>query len=49
VFRAEIERINRAVRNKDRWPTRADRGAATDVSCRWGNAEENSKHRGERV
>jgi hypothetical protein len=51
VFRAEIERINRAVdETKDRWRTRQIEAPPTDVSLRWGNAEEElGKHRGERV
>jgi hypothetical protein len=51
VFRAEIERINRAVEEtKDRWRTREIEAPPTDVSMRWGNAEEElGKHRGERV
>jgi hypothetical protein len=51
VFRAEIERINRAVdETKDRWRTRQIDAPPTDVSLRWGDAEEElGKHRGERV
>jgi hypothetical protein len=51
VFRSEIERINRAVdETKDRWRTRQIEAPPTDVSLRWGNAEEElGKHRGERV
>ena len=48
---AEIERINRAVdETKDRWRTRQIEAPPTDVSLRWGNAEDElGKHRGERV
>jgi hypothetical protein len=56
VFRSEIERINRAVREtKDRWRTREldapTLDEPTDVSLRWGDAQEElGKHRGnERV
>lgn len=51
VFRAEIERINRAVEEtKDRWRTREIEAPPTDVSLRWGDAEQElGKHRGERV
>ncbi len=51
VFRGEIERINRAVdETKDRWRTRQIEAPPTDVSLRWGSAEEElGKHRGERV
>src|SRR5947209_12148305 len=51
VFRAEIERINRAVdETKDRWRTRQIDAPVTDVSLRWGDAEEElGRHRGERV
>lgn len=51
VFRSEIERMNRAVdETKDRWRTRQIDAAPTDVSLRWGNAEEElGRHRGERV
>ncbi|MGH3596196.1 MAG: hypothetical protein ACRDUT_09570 [Mycobacterium sp.] len=50
VFRSEIERINRAVEEtKDRWRTR-QLDEPTDVSLRWGEAEnELGKHRGEGV
>jgi hypothetical protein len=46
VFRGEIERINRAVaETQDRWRTR-QLEAPTDVSLRWGDAEEElGKHR----
>ena len=51
VFRSEIERINRAVdETKDRWRTREIEAPPTDVSLRWGDAEQElGKHRGERV
>lgn len=51
VFRSEIERINRAVEEtKDRWRTRQIDAPPTDVTVRWGDAEEAlGKHRGERV
>ena len=51
VFRGEIERINRAVdETKDRWRTRQIDAPPTDVSLRWGDAEDElGKHRGERV
>ena len=50
VFRSEIERMNRAVREtQDRWRTK-QLDAPTDVSLRWGDAEkELGKHRSERV
>jgi hypothetical protein len=51
VFRSEIERINRAVvETKDRWRHRQIEAPPTDVSLRWGDAEQElGKHRGERV
>jgi hypothetical protein len=51
VFRSEIERINRAVvETKDRWWHRQIEAPPTDVSLRWGDAEQElGKHRGERV
>ncbi|CAM3314543.1 hypothetical protein BST27_26700 [Mycobacterium intermedium] len=50
VFRSEIERINRAVaETQDRWRTR-QLDEPTDVSLRWGDAEQElGKHRGQRV
>lgn len=50
VFRSEIERINRAVQEtQDRWRTR-QLDQPTDVSLRWGNAEDDlGKHRGQHV
>ncbi|BCO37649.1 hypothetical protein BMW24_001010 [Mycobacterium heckeshornense] len=50
VFRSEIERINRAVREtQDRWRTR-QLEEPTDVSLRWGEAEEElGKHHDQRV
>ncbi|HZC52257.1 MAG TPA: hypothetical protein VE441_07140, partial [Mycobacterium sp.] len=50
VFRSEIERINGAVQEtQDRWRTR-QLDEPTDVSLRWGNAEnELGKHRGQHV
>ena len=50
VFRAEIDRINRAVQEtQDRWRTRQI-DDPTDVSLRWGDAEnELGKHRSQRV
>ncbi|CNJ10396.1 Conserved membrane protein of uncharacterised function [Mycobacterium tuberculosis] len=50
VFRAEIDRINRAVaETQDRWRTR-QLEEPTDVSLRWGNAEsELGKHHSQRV
>lgn len=50
VFRAEIERINRAVaETQDRWRTR-QLDEPTDVSLRWGDSEtELGKHRSQRV
>ena len=50
VFRAEIERINRAVaETQDRWRSRQLEGP-TDVSLRWGDAEnELGKHRSQHV
>ena len=46
VFRGEIERINGAVREtQDRWRTR-QLEEPTDVSLRWGNAQNDlGKHR----
>ncbi len=46
VFRGEIERINGAVQEtQERWRTR-QLDAPTDVSLRWGNAENDlGKHR----
>ncbi len=46
VFRSEIERINGAVQEtQDRWRTR-QLDAPTDVSLRWGSAENDlGKHR----
>ena len=46
-----LDEINRAVEEtKDRWRTREIEAPPTDVSLRWGNAEEElGKHRGERV
>jgi hypothetical protein len=51
VLRTEIERMNRAVDEaKDRWRTRQIEAPPTDVSLRWGNAQEElGRHRGERV
>ena len=51
VFRSEIERMNRAVEEtKDRWRTRQIDAPPTDVSLRWGDAQDElGKHRGERV
>jgi hypothetical protein len=51
VFRSEIERINRAAEEtKDRWRTRQIDAPPTDVSVRWGDAQDElGKHRGERV
>jgi len=51
VFRSEIERMNRAVEEtKDRWRTRQIDAPPTDVSVRWGDAQDElGKHRGERV
>jgi len=51
VFRGEIERINRAIEEtKDRYRTREIEATPTDVSLRWGDAEDElGKHRGERV
>jgi hypothetical protein len=51
VFRSEIERINRAVEEtKDRLRTRQIDAPPTDVSIRWGDAQDElGKHRGERV
>jgi hypothetical protein len=50
VFRSEIERINLAVaETQDRWRTR-QLDQPTDVSLRWGDAEnELGKHRSQRV
>ncbi|CAM4437759.1 hypothetical protein MB901379_00821 [Mycobacterium basiliense] len=50
VFRSEIDRINRAVQEtQDRWRTR-QLDQPTDVSLRWGEAEnELGKHHGQRV
>jgi hypothetical protein len=50
VFRSELERINRAVQEtQDRWRTR-QLDEPTDVSLRWGDAEnELGKHRSQRV
>jgi len=50
VFRAEIDRINRAVtETQDRWRTR-QLDEPTDVSLRWGDGDgELGKHRGQRV
>ena len=50
VFRSEIERINGAVQEtQDRWRTR-QLDEPTDVSLRWGNAEnELGKHHSQRV
>ena len=50
VFRSEIERINRAVpETQDRWRTR-QLDEPTDVSLRWGNAENDlGKHHSQRV
>lgn len=50
VFRSEIERINAAVQEtQDRWRIR-QLDAPTDVSMRWGNAEDElGKHRNQRV
>jgi len=50
VFRSEIDRINLAVaETQDRWRTR-QLDEPTDVSLRWGNAEnELGKHRGQSV
>jgi hypothetical protein len=50
VFRSEIERINRAAREtQDRWRTR-QLEEPTDVSLRWGEAEQElGKHHGQRV
>jgi hypothetical protein len=51
VFRAEIERINRAIEEtKDRYRTRQIEAPPTDVSVHWGNAQDElGKHRGERA
>ena len=51
VFRSEIERINRAVEEtKDRWRTRQVDAPPTDVSLRWGDAQDElGKHHGEKV
>ncbi len=50
VFRSEIDRINRAVQEtQDRWRTR-QLEEPTDVSLRWGDAEnELGKHRSQRA
>ncbi|MCV7198484.1 hypothetical protein [Mycobacterium angelicum] len=50
VFRAEIDRINRAVtETQDRWRTR-QLDEPTDVSLRWGDGEADlGKHRSQRV
>jgi hypothetical protein len=50
VFRSEIERINGAVQEtQDRWRTR-QLDEPTDVSLRWGNAENDlGKHRSQHV
>lgn len=50
VFRSEIERMNRAVREtQERWRTK-QLEEPTDVNVRWGDAEEElGKSRGERV
>jgi hypothetical protein len=50
VFRSEIERINNAVQEtQDRWRTR-QLDEPTDVSLRWGNAENDlGKHRSQHV
>ena len=51
ITEASSADINRAVdETKDRWRTRQIEAPPTDVSLRWGNAEEElGKHRGERV
>jgi hypothetical protein len=51
VFRGEIERMNRAIEEtKDRYRLRQIDAPPTDVSVRWGSAEDElGKHRGERV
>ncbi len=51
VFRSEIERMNRAVEEtKDRWRMRQIDAPPTDVSLRWGNAQDElGRHHGERV
>ena len=51
VFRGEIERMNRAIEEtKDRYRLRQIDAPPTDVSLRWGNAEDElGKHRSERV
>ncbi len=51
VFRGEIERMNRAIEEtKDRYRMRQIEAPPTDVSLRWGDAEDElGKHRGERV
>jgi hypothetical protein len=51
IFRSEIERINRAVEEtKDRLRTRQIDAPPTDVSLRWGDAQDElGKHRGQRV
>lgn len=51
VFRGEIERMNRAIEEtKDRYRLRQIDAPPTDVSLRWGNAEDAlGKHRSERV
>ena len=50
VFRSEIERINNAVQEtQDRWRTR-QLDEPTDVSLRWGSAENDlGKHRSQHV
>lgn len=51
VFRGEIERMNRAIEEtKDRYRLRQIDAPPTDVSVRWGNAQDElGKHRGEQV
>ena len=51
VFRGEIERMNRAIEEtKDRYRLRQIDAPPTDVSLRWGSAEDElGKHRSERV
>jgi hypothetical protein len=51
VFRGEIERMNRAIEEtKDRYRLRQIDAPPTDVSLRWGDAEDElGKHRSERV
>jgi hypothetical protein len=51
VFRGEIERMKRATEEtKDRWRMRQIDAPPTDVTLRWGNAEDElGKHRSERV